>query len=339
MTMKQIFLQFILNGEFEKLLNKNIKIKSLYPLSYNEYSKLKKLLISLKILFLKDIIYKKYIKNNYDTEVAFLEGPITTLISPKNKNTTKIAWIHNDISLVFGNSLKSKIKKIFNKILYKKYQKLVFVSNHNRQKFVDYYNINTPKFVVHNYLNKNNVINLSNEFKVDIFDNSTINFVSVARLVEQKAIDRLIDVHKKLIDEGFYHKFYIIGDGPLKDSLTNKINELNLQNTFILLGQKENPYPYIKEANYFALLSYYEGLPMVLLESKILNKYILITNTASKEALENYENKKIFENNKEAIYEGLKNIIINNNTIYLKENTSIDENNEIINKIKNILGE
>ena len=327
------------NGEFEKNLNKNIKIKSLYPMSYDYYSRIKKLLISLRIILFKKHIYRKYIFDNYDKEIAFLEGPVTTLFSVRNNNTKKIAWIHNDISLVFGNNFKSKIKKIHNKSIYKKYEKLVFVSNHNLNKFNEFYNINVEKEVVHNYLNTENIINLSKEFNVDIFDNNSINFVSACRLVEQKAIDRLIDVHKKLIDNGFNHKFFIVGDGPLKNKLEEKINSLDIPNTFILLGQKENPYPYILNADYFCLLSYYEGLPMALLEAKALNKYILITNTASAEALENYENKKIFENNEDAIFNGLKDIITNHKNINTNNENTFDENNEIIKKLINILGE
>lgn len=326
-------------GEFKKLLNKNIKIKSLYPKSYNEYSKLKKLLISLRILFFKNIIYKKYIKNNYNTEVAFLEGPVTNILSSKNKNTKKIAWIHTDISLIFGENLKSKLKKIINKKIYKKYQELVFVSNNNLKEFNKLYNINVNKQVINNYLNKENVVKLSKEFNIDLFKKDTINFVTVARLVEAKAIDRLINVHRKLIKNGYNHNFFVIGDGPLKVSLQNKINELNLSETFILLGKKENPYPYILNSDYFCLFSYYEGLPMVLLEAKALNKYILITDNSSKEAVENYESKKIFENNENGIYNGLKEIIKNNKNIKINNINSNDENNEIINKIKNLLGD
>ena len=329
----------MLIGEFEKQLNKNIKIKSLYNVSYNDLSKLQKLFSSLKILFAKNSIYKKHINNNYDMEVAFLEGPITTLLSCKNTHTKKIAWIHSDISLIFGNNLKSKIKKIINKRIYKRYQKLVFVSNHNLQKFADFYDIIIPEFVIHNYLDKNNIVKLSQEFDLDIFSKDTINFLSVCRLVEAKAIERLIDVHKQLIDNGFYHKFYIVGDGPLKLALKEKIKKLNIENTFILLGQRENPYPYVLKSDYFCLLSYYEGLPMSLLEAKVLNKYILITNTASVEALENYDNKKIFENTKEGIYNGLKDIIINHKNITINKTQYVDENEEIINKIINILGD
>lgn len=329
----------MLNGEFEKLLNKNIKIKSLYSKSYNEYNKIKKILISLRILFLKNAIYKKYINNNYDVEVAFLEGPITTILSSKNKKVKKIAWIHNDISLVFGNSIKAKFKKIFNRKIYNKYNKLIFVSNHNLQKFNEFYNLNIKKEVIHNYLNKKNVLTLSQSFTPNLFNKNTINFVTVSRLVEQKAIDRLINVHKKLISNGYIHNFYVIGDGPLKESLFNKINDLKLSNTFFLLGQKENPYPYILNSDYFCLFSYYEGLPMVLLEAKALNKFILITDTASKEALEDYNNKKIFENTENGIYNGLKEIIENHNTLQLSTNLTNDQNDEIIKKIINVLGE
>ncbi len=329
----------MLGGEFEKLLNRNIKIKSLYPKSYNEYSKFKKLLISLRILLFKNNIYKKYIRNTYDVEVAFLEGPVTNILSSKNKNIKKIAWIHSDISLIFGNNLKSKIKKIVNKKIYKKYQELVFVSNNNLKAFNKIYNLNIEKQVVHNYLNKENIFTLSKAFNVDIFDKNTINFVTVARLVEAKAIDRLINVHYKLIKNGYNHNFFVVGDGPLKNNLSNKISELNLSKTFILLGQKENPYPYISNSDYFCLFSYYEGLPMVLLEAKTLNKFILITDNSSKEALENYENKKIFENNENGIYTGLKKIIENNKSIKVNDIASDNENIEIINKIKNLLGD
>lgn len=328
----------MLGGEFEKLLNKNIKIKSLYPKSYNEYNKLKKLLISLRILFLKNSIYKKYIKNNYNIEIAFLEGPITTILSAKNKNTKKIAWIHSDISLIFGNGIKSNLKKLINKNTYKKYQELIFVSNNNMQEFNKIYNLNVNKQVINNYLNKENVIKLSTEFDVDLFNKNTINFVTVARLVKAKAIDRLISVHSKLIKNGYVHNFFIVGDGPLKEDLQNKINSLNLSESFILLGQKENPYPYILNSDYFCLFSYYEGLPMVLLEAKTLNKFILITDNSSKEALENYENKKVFENTETGIYNGLKEIIENNKNIEITNNY-IDTNIEIINKIKKLLGD
>lgn len=328
----------MINGEFKGLLNKNIKVKSLYPKAFDEYNTIQKKIISFKLLALKKHIYRKYIENNYDVEVAFLEGPITNLLSVKNTKTSKIAWIHNDINLVFGKTLKSKIKKIYNKKIYSKYQRLVFVSKHNLQKFEECYKLNVPKEVVHNYLNKQNVIEKAKESVQNFQNENTINFLTVARLVNQKAIGRLISVHEKLIKNGYNHKFYVVGDGPLRNELEQKIKDLNLGETFILLGQKENPYPYIKQTDYFCLLSYYEGLPMVLLEAKQLNKYIIITDTASREALEGYENKLIVENSENGIYEGLKNVIENQYKPIIKEEND-DENKKVIEKISNILGE
>lgn len=77
---------------------------------------------------------------------------------------------------------------------------------------------------------------------------------------------------------------------------------------------------------------------MVLLEAKALNKFILITDNSSKEALENYENKIIFENTENGIYNGLKEIIENNKNIKIINN-NIDTNIEIMNKIKHLLGD
>ena len=102
-------------GEFEKKLNSNVKLKTIFDFQFNELSNLKKKITALKILFFKKYYYKKYIKRDYDIEIAFLEGPITRLFSVKNKNTRKIAWIHNDISKVYGKGFKAKLKMAIDK--------------------------------------------------------------------------------------------------------------------------------------------------------------------------------------------------------------------------------
>lgn len=326
------------NGEFEKNLSSKIKLKSLYNKQYKELNKLQKILIPLQVLMQQKNIYKKYIKNDYNVEIAFLEGAITRIFSTKNKETTKIAWIHNDISKVFGNSVKAKIKRFVDKKIYSKYDKLVFVSNDNAKKFEEVYNNTVPKEVIYNYINSDNVISKAEEIPDVEFDSNSVNFVTVARLVQQKALDRLIIVHSKLIKEGLKHNFYVIGEGPEKDKLEKMINDNQVQESFKLLGKRENPYPYIKKADYFCLLSYFEGYPMVVEEAKILNKPILITDTAAREVVRDYENSQIFENSEEGTYDGLKNIIKKGK----KEdnNTENNYNNQyIIKKIIELVGE
>lgn len=328
------------NGELEKQLNSNVKLKALINKRYDELTKFEKIIKPIQIMLFKNSIYKKYINDGYDIEIAFLEGPITRLFSSKNKKTRKIAWVHNDITKVFGNGIKAKIKKQVDKSLYSKYDKIIFVSRDNQEKFEEVYNLDVPKQVIYNYIDINSVINKS-EKDMDIkFDENAINIVTVSRLVKQKAIDRLIKVHTRLIENGLKHKIYVIGDGPERENLEKMIHERNIEETFKLIGKRENPYPYIKKANCFALLSDYEGYPMVLLEAQILKKYIIITNTAARETLRNYSNSIIVENDEEDIFIGLCKYIKMAKDIE-KENKIIEDydNTNIIKQIEDIINE
>lgn len=300
----------------------------------------KHILIPLKILFSKKNIYKKYIKDKFDTEIAFLEGPITRIFSVKNINVKKIAWIHNDISSVFGTGIKSRIKRKIDQKIYNEYDNLIFVSEQNLKDFESIYpNIKTNKKVIYNYINPQSILEKAEENVELPFSNDVRNFVTVARLVEQKGIDRLIDVHTKLIKDGFNHNFYVIGDGPLKEKLINKVKENNVENTFFLLGKKENPYPFVKNADYFCLFSHFEGYGMVIEEAKILNKPILITDTAAREAVKGYKNHRIAENNSEGICDLIKNILLNEQEEKIENKEIIYKNDEIIKQIKKLLEE
>ncbi len=334
-------------GEFEKAVSNRVKVKSLYDTSYINMSKLKKIAISLKLFFMKNSIYNKNIKQEkYDTEIAFLEGPITRLFSTKNPNTKKIAWVHNDIAQVFGDSLKSKMKNKYDKKVYNIYQTIVFVSKDNLKKFKKTYsNIDVKKLkLIYNYIDANNVLKKANMDENIELEQGKINIVTVSRLTKQKAIDRLINVHKDLIENGIMHNIYVIGDGSQKEFLQKQIEEANVKETFNLLGKKENPYPYIKKASLFCLLSEYEGYGMVLEEAKILDKFIITTNTATREAVANYQKSLVVDNNEEAIYEGLRKVIkdrlnaeYENNEINENNNENLYNNMQILEEIKEIL--
>ena len=377
-------------GELKNELNSNIKKIALYRKPYKDLSKFQKLKASLKLIFYRRKIYEAIMRRGFDAEIAFLEGPVTRLfganlnnklvntkffraslnnkIANKNVNTdqntantrnnieklnTKIAWIHNDISKVYGSGIKAKIKKWVDGKLYKKYDKLVFVSKENQKDFNKEYKWanESNEEVIRNYIDYKKVLDKANE-KVDLpYDNKEINLLTVCRLVEQKALDRFIKEQKELENKGIHVKIYIVGDGPQRYNLQKQIDEEGLTNRFILLGQKENPYPYIKYCDYFCLLSYYEGYGMVLEEAKILNKPIILTNTAAIECVQGYDKAIVLENNFEGIVKGLEKELKSDNVKYLetmqdyklennynelqKTNEEIQE--KIIRKIKNIL--
>lgn len=324
------------NGEFEKQLNKKINFVSIYKESFNELSFIKRKMMSLQMVCsnLRRRIYNKYIKGKFDVEVAFLEGPITWIMSEDSK-AKKIVWVHNDIEDVFGKDKGSSLKQKMNKECYRMYDNIVFVSKDNMKKFKEYFpDVKANMQVIYNYLNTDSVKEKAKAFKVTEIDKKCVSFVQVSRLVDQKAVLRLLDVHKKLIGDGLLHNIYIVGDGPLRGNLESKIKEYGVEDSFILLGKKENPYPYIKAADYFMLMSYYEGYPMVLLEGKALEKYILITDSAARETLIGYNDSKIVKNNEKGIYEGIKDIV-ENKPKALKNNK--DMNKEILNEVISLI--
>ena len=337
------------NGELAKQISPKVKIETIYQKQYNELSKLqKKVIAPLQILLAKNKIYKKYIKNKYDKEIAFLEGPITRIFACGKEKNKKIAWIHNDISKVFGTGIKATLKKYLDSKIYEKFNKLIFVSKNNLESFTKVYKNNIEKKVIYNYIDSERVLKKADEYKpeelkkadehkLEELKNQQINLLTVARLVPQKAIDRLIKVHSKLINDGVKHKLYVIGEGPEKNKLEEVIKQEKCENTVKLLGAKENPYPYMKSADYICLFSEFEGYGMVLEEAKILNKKILITETAAKEAIENYSKGQVFENSEEGIYNGIKRVIQKQNS---KENntkgTNSYNNKNIIKKIEEL---
>lgn len=336
------------NGELEKELNPKVHLISLYNYKYNDMQGLKKKITPLKVLLNKKKIFKKYIDNtDYTTQIAFLEGPITRIFSVKSKNgANKIAWIHNDISKVFGKGIKSKIKRILDRNIYEKYDTLTFVSIDNLDKFNKVYDdMDLPhETVINNYINSERILKLSNE-NMDgkdevLFDSKEVTLVQVSRLVEQKAVDRLIKVHSKLIKEGYQHKIIVIGDGPLRYKLEKTIQEEGVSETFKLIGARENPYPYIKKADYFCLFSNFEGYPMVVEEAKILKKYILATNTATREALINYPDyNQIVDNSEDGIEKAIKFAIENKKEVQKLKNSCVYDNDKIVNKIIKIIEE
>ena len=324
-------------GEFEKELSENVKLINYQSKSFNELSKFKRIMISLKLLLNKKSIYKKYVDNDYDTEIAFLEGPATRLFSVKNKKVRKIAWVHNDINQVFGQGLKAKLKKLLDKKCYSQYSDIVFVSIDNKEEFEETYNLSNNKHVIPNYISIKRVLEKAEVPFGNVYKNGEVNFLTVARLTEQKAIDRLIRVHTKLIDNGYKHRFFCIGDGPERSNLEDLIKVNNVGDTFILLGKKDNPYPYIKNCDVFALLSKFEGFPMTILEAKILNKPILITDTAAREAVEGYNKSYITENSDDGVYEGIKNSIKMMSMDRNAQTQGLYDNHDIIKQIEKLV--
>jgi len=94
-----------------------------------------------------------------------------------------------------------------------------------------------------------------------------IRLLAAGSLTRQKGFDLLIQAMAGLVKIRPGIHLTILGDGPEKNNLLNRIHSFNLLDSITLAGFQQNPYPYFYHADLFVLSSRWEGLPNVVLES------------------------------------------------------------------------
>lgn len=261
---------------------------------------------SRKILF-------SFVKNigEYDLAISYSQdvgwNTISTgcnqFVLEKVRAKAKVAFIHCDYEQFGGYSPKQEKT-------YHKFDKIVCVSKSCKNSFIRKFpKLEEKCYVCENFTNIEEISVKTKSGNVE-YDMSEMNFVTVCRLGEEKGLIRTIQVLDKLKKEG-YKKFHwtIVGDGPDKKKIERLINEFELNKVISLVGQKSNPYVYIKNADFFLLPSFHEAAPMVFGESIALGIPVVTTNTISaKELIEDRGYGVVCENSSEGIYSVLKDI-------------------------------
>lgn len=281
----------------------------------NIYQKIKNVLITKVRHLLENIpekyFYKLMIKEKYDLEVAFLEDKSTKIIaSSTNKKSKKYAWVHIDLEI---NNWCSKFYKNINEQIkcYKQFDKIVCVSEDCKNGFKRKIGIDNNVYTQYNPLNEVNIISKGNHMIDDIALSTKFKIISVGRLEEQKGYDRLLIAHKMLIEEGFDHELWILGDGSKKQEYIKYITDNKLTDSVKLLGFKDNPYKYIKHCDLFVCSSRQEGFSLVVAEAMILGKAILSTTCSGPNELLGFgEYGMIVDNSTDGIYNGLKKFMV-----------------------------
>lgn len=297
-----ITVQTIDHASADKYLRKEIHYKSINrfqnPVLKKIYQYWIRLCAELKIL------YPLYIKDDYDIEVAYLEcGPTKIISSSTNKKAVKIAWVHCDLEKKEGfvKSI-SKSKKY-----YKKFDKVVCVSQNVKQSFERLFGKEPESVVLYNVNDEREIIEKANLLSPFQRRSEGELLVAVGRLTRQKGFDRLIEACRMLQDEDYRFELWILGEGPERENLEMMIRKYHLENRITLWGFVENPYPCIKQADILVCSSRYEGLSTVVTEGMILGKAIVTTAcTGMDELLGDSEFGVITENNEEALCEGIK---------------------------------
>lgn len=70
--------------------------------------------------------------------------------------------------------------------------------------------------------------------------------------------------------------WYVVGDGG-RGPIEEDIDRYHIEDNFILLGAKDNPYPYMKAADIYVQTSRFEGYCLTLAEARILEKPCVAT--------------------------------------------------------------
>lgn len=225
------------------------------------------------------------VDKEYDVAISYLWPHY--FVAEKVKAKRKIAWIHTDYSTIETDI--SMDLKMWNKFDY-----IMAVSEECKNAFLKKYpSLRNKVKVMENITSPEFIKKMADEdIEESIKNDNSFKVCSVARLSHAKGIDNAVKALKILHDRGLTNiKWYVVGYGADEDMIKNLIKDNNLEDSFILLGKKINPYPYMKVCDIYVQPSRYEGKAVTVGEAQILGKPIVITNytTAKSQVKENID--------------------------------------------------
>lgn len=250
----------------------------------------------------------------------------------------KAVWIHTDYTKLDGDRVE-ELK------VWDAYPNIISISEDVRNTFITVYPSLANKIItIENIINEKSILDQANMFdgsKEIVPMKNGYNILSIGRFTDAKNFDNIPEICSQIIERGINVKWYIIGYGKDEGLIRKKINDFSMQNHVIILGKKDNPYPYINCCDIYIQPSRYEGKAVSVREAQILCKPVIITDfpTSSSQLEDKFDGMIVpMENDKcsEAIVKILENISILEE---LKENCKHTNysNEEEITKIYNLL--
>lgn len=253
------------------------------------------------------LTYPLHIRDDYDIEIAYLEcGSTKIMAGSTNKNALKLAWVHCDLAKKADDpaAFARETAKY-----YRKYDKIVCVSDTAQQSFWKLYPDAPDAVTVYNTVDDVHIRQAAEEYAPPYHDD-TQNLVCVGRLSTEKGVDRLLRVYLRLLQDGIAPHLWIVGDGAERKRLGQYAKEHGLNDLVHFEGHQRNPYPYMSGADILMCPSLFEGFSTVITEGLILGKPIVTTDCSGmRELLGDSEYGLITANDDEALYQGLKRML------------------------------
>ena len=275
-TIKQGNLTLGLARILSKFLAKiNGKIKDL-----SEYG-----IYQMQLMWKYSVPFLSKLEKKYDVAISYLWPHY--FVAEKVQAKRKIAWVHTDYSTIETDI--DMDLKIWNKFDY-----IIAVSEECKNAFLKKYpSLKDKVKVIENITSPGFIKKMAKEdVEENIKTDTSFKLVSVARLSHAKGIDNAVKALKILYNRGLTNiKWYVVGYGGDDQMIRNLIKENSLEDSFILLGKKINPYPYINAGDIYVQPSRYEGKALTVGEAQILGKPVVITNytTAKSQVRDNID--------------------------------------------------
>lgn len=209
-------------------------------------------------------------KKQYDVVIAFHEPHYIAAYRVKAKR--KIAWMHTDYKAI-GVDRKHSLK------VWQRFDKIVAISEDCLQHFKEVFPELGSKLVLcENPLPKDLIFEQAEAGVTgEMLGGPWKNLLSIGRYCLPKNFDNVPDICRRIVKAGMDVRWYIIGFGVDEQVIKERIKEACMEKHVILLGKKENPYPYIKMCDLYVQPSRYEGKCVAVREAQLLGKPVVIT--------------------------------------------------------------
>ena len=217
----------------------------------------------------------------YDLAISFLTPHY--FVTEKVKAKRKIAWIHTDYSVV-------KVDRKSQLQMWSAYDYIASISENVTESFLRVFPELKEKVVLIENILPKTLIKKQADSSIDgdMKPGKSVCLLSIGRFSYPKNFDNVPDICRRIRNQGIDVKWYLIGYGGEEALIRKKIEEAGMQEYVIILGKKENPYPYIKACDIYVQPSRYEGKCVAVREAQMLGKSVIITNYATaKSQLEN----------------------------------------------------
>lgn len=288
-------------GVNEQFLRPHIHFRAIYPKAFPGNSHVMKLLTPRQL-------HKLYIKEHYDIEVAYLEGPAARIISGcDDPNTKTVVWIHCTMrceeELAVGFRSPAEARRC-----YDSFDTSVFVSGGVMEAFRSICPLGQMQ-VLYN-TNESDLILQKAVEKAEL-PGEGFRWCGMGKLVQIKGYDRMLRIQKRLVDEGYPVHFIALGDGPLRSELEAYVRDNCLQERVTFLGYQTNPYKYVAKCDLFVCASHSEGFSTAATEALIVGTPVCTVEVSGmKEMLGEHNGWGIVtENDEEALYHGIKSLL------------------------------